>query len=1294
MTKLSVKPWIKLLGSACLVLAVLLTAFHFWFRTHAEEVIEELVDARSNGKVNLKLKKFRFNYFSRSMELQNALFYTPDSLNAPSFYRFRVARLRLELHSFWDLVLRGKLSIDSLALIRPDIEAVRLRPADSTQGSEVSIPREMGRIYHSINEGLAILGVQQFRIQEGRFSIQNRMEPGRLPVVITHIDFLIDNREPDSSGIAAPDKYLYSDNLVLRTHHQQIRLPDGRHQIAFRQFRINIRRQQIEMDSCTISAEKTDSTRAAFTVFFDTLRLTNVDFQSLYRTSLIKADSVACTRPDIRLWIGLRSRPRRGSPLPTIRQLIQPLTGDLQLGYVRIADAALNIVASRNEHQTSISSRHDYMEMADLRVRGDPRAPLHLKSFAIAIRDYETISRDSTLSFRFDSVKFSHDRVQLSNFSVQTLHGKRPVDIERNYRVPRFELENLSWDELLFNRNIKASRAILYQPVMTYRRLRPRPSGQKLTLFRALGTIDNLMELRQLEVLDGQLNFQLDRRTQVALEHANILVSSNALLKSRSISSLQQSFDRLQFGHGTILLNDLHAEMKNVRFTGQDQQLAADELIVRDSANLVTATARDVFMNELYYNDSTRRISVEGLQWNQATIHLSGFPRPRQPSRTSISLRDVRGENSQFILEDSTQSLSAFFRQFTMERVLKPAGQRTTVAGFRSEGGPLRLERGSLRVGVGEFAIADGQPSRLSRVDLQADGPALRMKAAAGRISWTPALQDLFSGNLNLGQIRIDQPEITVSIQPGDSTRRVIPRLPDLSIDRILLTSPVVSVRRQSRDGYLQFSFPAAGPADSSDQWMITGIGTSRASASFSLGGLHLRSSGFALQAPSGRLRQVSGGPVLLEAARILANRPDSVSRWTLSGDLEDLRLQDITPLTTGRQGVLQIEAMRLGGMHFTADRNGDLAYLLENNPGFVLGPVRGTWSDSVSRLLWYGLTYHQQSGSLSLDSFSLAPRVNRQARINSYPYQVDDIRVQAEATRLGRFNLAGYLRHNRLQAGSLVIRHPVILAYRDTRKPFQGGKIKWLPTRLLQQWSQAVSLDTLELLDGRVTYTQFYGARPVAGTLPIEQLQATLTHIRNTSLHPSDSLQLTAEGRILAGLPVRLDARESYGDSLAGIRLRIRMPAADLRQINPLLEPAVSAKIRSGYLDSLYLEALADEYVAVGVLRMPFHHLYLSLLKGRDTTGRAARSRGFRSFLVNTFLLRQRNDSRPASIYFERYRERSFFNYLAKITLNGIGHATGLKHASRKTRRLAHAYSRKNRPAGLEGPAPVHGLQ
>ena len=127
------------------------------------------------------------------------------------------------------LLFEKKILIDSLHLDNPDIIVTKLRvgtkdttaPADTS----VSLTQEMGRIYNSIQDALSVLDVNSFQIDNGKFSLINRINLSESPVVITNIHLHLDNLRVDSTGGANEKKILFSDNVALHTTNQNIVFP-------------------------------------------------------------------------------------------------------------------------------------------------------------------------------------------------------------------------------------------------------------------------------------------------------------------------------------------------------------------------------------------------------------------------------------------------------------------------------------------------------------------------------------------------------------------------------------------------------------------------------------------------------------------------------------------------------------------------------------------------------------------------------------------------------------------------------------------------------------------------------------------------------------------------------------------------------------------------------------------------------------------------------------------------------------------------------------------------------------
>lgn len=1250
---------------------MLLTAFHFWFRDHAEEVIEDMVSARSNGKVNLKLRKFRFNYFSRKMELQNAVFYTTDSLNAPAAYQFRIYKIKVELESLWQLVFHGKLVIDSLALIQPDIEAVKLKADVEEQTGNMSISQEMGRIYNSVHDALEYLGAKKFSIDEGRFSLINRVEKEKNPITISHIHFLVDKTDS-----IAPSRN--PDNMILRTHDQDIGLPDGRHRLSFRNLRINIRNQSIEMDSCTISAGKSEINQAAFRFFFDTLRLSSVDFGTLYKNDLIKADTVYCTKPEINLQLTLNDKTDLKKP-PSLKKILQPLTGDLQLGYVGILNAAIDIVTTKKDHSTTFTSENDNIEISGLHISSDSSDPLVVKSFAMAIRDYETLSRDSTLAFRFDSVKFNNNKVVLSNFTVKTQPGRRSLDAERSYSIPRLELSNLSWDELLFNRNIKASRAIAYYPVLNYKRIKPRDQNRRTKIFRDLGNIDAVTELQQLQVIDGQLNMELDSRTKITLEDADVLVSSNELLGSRNIKSIQRSLNVVKFGKGVLSINDLKAELHNVHFTGKEDQLEAEKVIVYDPTKTLSATANNVIINELYYNDSTKSISIDGLEWQQGLVKLGTFPKSSNSSKSSIVIKNISGNNTFLQIQDSIQTISTIVQSISADELRKKQNEKTIIYGLKAVGNNFSLQRKTLAIEAEGFTINNKGGSSFSNTCIEQRGENTSLIAVIPAAEFVPDIQEIMKGRYRFDETTLTNPFIHISHQSlsvkSQSNNNI--KLTDFYGNGLTLKNPYLFIETQDSSGDIFLKWNSSERPGIKNEWRFKDISSNKNENKISFSNIMMNGPGFSYHDSKGKQFAIDNGQINIDAENIsIQAQADNTWKWT--GKVNSASVKNLSHFNIRHKGELTINDASAGNISLSSEAIKNFHALFKNNNSITLNNSGGNYIDSNHIITWNKFYFNQSDNSVAVDSFTYSPALSRDSFVLTRKYQADYITAKTGNIQLEGADIESYISDSTIKAGKLIIDQPVITAYRDATKPFRHGYIKYLPSLMIKRFPPLFSFDTIQMKEATITYSQVDKKTEKTGTIPLTHLNAILFPVRNYNLEAHDSLELHATALIMGKAPMQLIAKESYEDSLAGIHIILTANAADLTILNPALIPLVSAKLKSGWLDTLRMDTKADEHIAYGEMKMNYKNLKIAIVKKGDANAKSFLTR-LGNFAANSFLLKHKNnDKRTGTVYFERLRERSFFNYLVKMTISGIASATGLK----KEKKAIRKYLKQKQPA------------
>ncbi|HUM64646.1 MAG TPA: hypothetical protein PLV32_02320, partial [Chitinophagaceae bacterium] len=608
---------------------LLMTAFHFWFINHAERLIEDMVHAQSDGRIRLKVDKFKFNWFSYNMELHRANFSSADSAAATS-YEFNIPRVAVRVKEIFPLVFEKRILIDSMHVYNPDIRVIRLRSKDTTASPDtgLSLPHEMGRIYNSIQDALKVLKVDRFRIDKGRFSLINKIHPEEPPVVITDINFQLDNLLVDTTQTGNEQKILFSDNVSLHTSHQDILFPDGRHRLSFRNFRINLLNKIVEFDSCTVVATRDDSTGNSFQVFFDKLQMTNIDFAAVYHHEIIKADSVYCINPRFRLDVTVdKEKNDPALQSPRLDELVRQLTGNMQLAFVVVENASFDINTTRSGSLSSFTSDDNNFELQGLQINKYGPQPLTVEKFVMAIRNYENFLSDSTYSIQFDSILINDNRISLSNFTYKELEEGRVIN---NLSMPQFELQGLSWDDLVFNKQLSAKRVNLYRPVINYTVVQKKNNPRDV--FQILAGIGHFMQLDNLDITDGQVNLFFANNIQLHLQNADISVLGRRLVGSKKLHNIQNAVTSLNFKKGVFKMRQLTADLSDVSFSGYpDNHLQAGTMQIRNPDE-IDIIARQVSIRSMLINDDIQQSTIDGVSWKEAQINLYTFPQQTKSS--------------------------------------------------------------------------------------------------------------------------------------------------------------------------------------------------------------------------------------------------------------------------------------------------------------------------------------------------------------------------------------------------------------------------------------------------------------------------------------------------------------------------------------------------------------------------------------------------------------------------------------------------------------------------------------
>lgn len=1270
---------LKISGIAIGILLVVLALAYVWFVHHAESIIREIVHLKSDGKVELALKSVTYNFGDRRLDLKEAVLYNTDSLTKKTAYHITVKRLSLKLHALTPLLLHRELVIDSILINDPDI---RVMKSDTLQKKHGSLSHEIGDLYHSIHKALSLFSVGHFRIENGRFSLANSAREDWQPVTISNIYFRINNmqaKDDKEDGQA----FYFSDDIIFNTHHQDITFPDGRYRMTFNNFRLNVKDRAIALDSCHIISTGRQEKKVAVNLFFDKLRFVNIDFPSLYIGNIIKADSMYALNPVLDLKVTVDSVQQKDTPPVQMDTLLRHLGINTQLKYMGVKNISTSVVTTQNGQSAEFSTKGDDFEMRDLVVDRTAQQPVTVGRFDMAIRGYSSLNKDSTYRFKFDSIRIENSSILLNNFSINSLHHAAVV---RHHQLPLFELDSLSWEELIFNRHVKAKQAVLYGPQIHYIRSTIAQKGKKASMYSILNSLDNSMSLERIRVINGNVSFEPNPDTRLLLQQVNLTVKSNRLLAARSSSMMGDAVDSLHFEHGSIKTKKLLATIRRGSFKGDGSLLEAAEATIHDRAGNMNVKVKGLRMSGLEFNDSNDHINIGSTTWKEAVVALHTGPATAPSANRSpltLNMQQVQGNNTHFSITGPHHTLTSFVTSLQVEAVTKEIAtpdsekKRAKLKGVAIRGTYLQYSGKDMSLNTGAYDLIPMTRSHIDDIRFTRYTMHDSITAAIPTLHLVPDLEAMMAGDFRAEEITLKKPALIVKLskpeeqeQPKHKTKP----LTAIHIKQLLVEQPLLHLEQQQDDHTLQLNWNR-GQQPVHNQWSFTNIRHDGKDA-LTIGKISIAGTdvAFARHADKSIVLKPQSVQLMLDNTAIATVKHHDVPWKTV---IEHFALRDMQVEGIGKDsGRLKLQALSLEHLALQAGQHH--REWLNNSPHFYLRDFSGELTTNKNYFHWKQLSYQHRQRTLAVDSFTYTPVQSRNAYVAAHPYQTDYIQLRTGKIRMHNPDLHGYFRDTLAHVATMHIDNPLISVYRDKRPPREPNVVRPLPVDMLKNLQMKLKVDSILVHNGYVRYEELSEKTGRSGVIGISKLNASLASLKSHDLRPADSLRLHADAWLLDSIHVNLRLYESYTDSLAAFHMTTRIGPANLLVLNKVVEPLASVRIRSGHLDTLTLSAIGHEYLSYGEMRMLYRKLNVQFLQAGDEQKRSFFTKMI-TFIANTFVIKTRNEHKTGIIYFERLRDRSIFNYMIKMVLSGAGSSVGAKsnkkyirHYKRELRRQA----------------------
>jgi hypothetical protein len=316
--------------------------------------------------------------------------------------------------------------------------------------------------------------------------------------------------------------------------------------------------------------------------------------------------------------------------------------------------------------------------------------------------------------------------------------------------------------------------------------------------------------------------------------------------------------------------------------------------------------------------------------------------------------------------------------------------------------------------------------------------------------------------------------------------------------------------------------------------------------------------------------------------------------------------------------------------------------------------------SDSLNTIAFDKLSLSSADRKIVLDSLKLIPKYSKLAFARQHGSRIDRIDLSLPALELQSVDYAQFISSGRFYAQNGTISNPSLKDYLNRGMPSGPPRPKPLPFTAFKDLKQKIKIDSLQIEDAFISYSEYVGNTPRAGTVTFENLDATFRDISN---YPEDIKQ---------GLTTTLDTRsnvmgsgvlETYFefpmDTEIGFHtIKGNLEAMPITDFNRILEHVAFVRVDRGTLNKLEFEMRLDQNQSSGTLIMNYENAKISVLDNQSIEQKGL-IENLKTFFANNFVIQENNtpetSMQAGEINFERIKHKSTFNYWWKSLLSGI---------------------------------------
>jgi hypothetical protein len=1248
----------RTLGIIFLGIGMLFGSLHLFLYYRSNSLLKGFVEQMSQGQYTATAQKVRFGYLPFRIKAVNIHFFPKDTVGVSRLYDLKGDTLQLKLTSLAPLIFYNSLEVREVRLVKPMVEVISDGSMVTLDEARFNIP--IKEIQEGLLKSLDFLQVDKCEIIDGGFKLMRRDISKNLAV--NHIDLVIDSLLAAKSGIMTRNGDTVNANFLLTITKPDIEIPDSNYLVDVDRLMVDTRKNIFEIDELRFSRYKDEN--AYDTIKLSTISLTGLDWKSFLEQGIISLDTIrvenGLAQIDLTDRFIFQRRKDKANDAPFKVEV------PLKFNYASVQQVSYQLRSQRKTGPFTILLDGDSLLIKDFSLMDTTPNPLQLGSLSLNVRNYHDQDDKKTYMSGFDRLFIRDNNLYLTNYRLIPIRHQL-FSTNNVVEVPSLTLYNYDLAELLQGR-LDASRLELLRPTIVLDVLGKADTltaktGKLAGFFSILNRLQPTLNIEHLMIDNARVILQprRDVTDTIVISQLSTEINVERLLAAQSIEDLMTVTEGVRSKGFFITGNRFEFKVTEATVSPDNNYLAMDRL----QGSLEGGVEMDLEYVQIFGKKGELLIPVDGfLPLSRVSIASGALmiaPNARKNKEQNPKKAPVLQIDSLHTGDLSLTYLNQKGEATTIDKIAMDVNGLVVDNDHVSwidawvEGAGLRTGVGisNINVGVWYGSLPGSVTMESSRI-WPAKNTLFGITANLPKVQIQQKLQRIDQLMDAVEKIDVYNPSLRWSLNSQDSNQKEFIAERGVLIPELNIYNPDMEGYRFSRQQEQRHVIVKEG------KFSFKNIDLFHSNPSELLVG----SFAATLQKPSIEITD----KWVLQPTNI--NVLSTNIRWSSgalpTGFIDSLTIAGVgnLPVFEDSTKALALNSAGIKGWHFPFATD-SLLFRLSNGPAWWVNGADFSSQGKHEMLKVYNLSANREESRISFDSLSLLPHLNRDSFWSSSIFQKDYIELTLGKTNIFNFQPTS----TNLKGGQLKKIHISdfnLLASRDKQYPRDSVSYRALLARQIQSLPMDISIDTVQIDDGKITYTEIGEKWGLEGTFFMDKIHGDAYGFYTMSHPDADSLILDIRARMFGVAPMHLQFGQAYDDSLQNFRFDAMLSGWDLRAANNLLAPLNSFEFLRGSSDSLWLSGWGNDNFAYGWMGFDYHKMRMGILK--EGYNRNYFFAAPTNFFTNLLIINN-NNGKPIPFYAERLQDRAIFNYWAKMMTAGVMGSFGVPGYNRKAR-------------------------